>query len=50
MLRHRGCELGSWVPETGSARVGRVMHRGVSDRAVLELYGLLVREIEGRGL
>ena len=42
-----GRELGTWVPHTGSARVGSRMHKGVgTGEAALRLYGELVAKGE----
>jgi hypothetical protein len=38
MVSRDGRELGSFCPSTGSARVGKTMHRGLSDAAALAAY------------
>jgi hypothetical protein len=41
MLSVGGREVGTYVPSVGSARVGKTMHRGLSDAAALAAYAEL---------
>ena len=46
-----GRDIGSWVPHTGSARVGREMKRATTEAGAVRLYARHVRGItKGRSV